>query len=164
MSLKAERKRLFKTYGQLYRWHSADGVNRHECFYCGDSAETLDHAPPLSWVETQDKKAWAKHGVRFVLLPACRHCNSLLGNRPLFRALERAQFIEQALLKRYDKEASLWAPDEIAEMSPEFQRVIAARRKKTNYLLVRVRHAQWRLLQYESFPDDNPDDDLEGQE
>lgn len=151
---KRERDRLLTTYGRLYHWHIPPGEGRHKCFYCGDFAGTADHCPPLSWLESQTTEAWARMGVPFVLISSCSDCNKRLGDRPMFTALERTEYLKAALEQRYEKESTLWSEDELAEMSSEFQRTIKARQAKTKELLVRARHAQWRVLQEESFPEE----------
>ena len=147
-----DRKRLLKQYGHLYRRHAGEGVNWRECFYCSDPSETVDHCPPLSWVESRTAKSWRAAGIPLALMPACRACNGLLGDKPLFTALDRLLSLENALERRYEREAALWSDEEIAEMSPEFQRTIKARRAKTKHLMGRIRHVQWRALNDETFP------------
>jgi hypothetical protein len=116
------------------------------CFYCGDLAGERDHCPPLSWVESRRLSDWKRDGVRFVVVPACGHCNNLLGDRPLFTLVERAEFIERRLETLYEREAALWSEEEIAEMSPEFQRTLRARKRALVLLMDRVRTAQWRCM------------------
>jgi hypothetical protein len=47
------------------------------CAYCGDSADTIDHAVPQSWVV---KRLGNLAGHKFPKVSACVLCNSLLGS------------------------------------------------------------------------------------
>lgn len=147
-----ERLRLVRAYGNRYSRHYHDSVKPWQCFYCGDDAQTLDHVPPLSWVETYSPETWRSHGVPFVLLHVCHDCNSRLSNKPLFTAYERTQALEAKLSALYDRKASLWSDYEIAEMGPSFRASLIEHKAAVRRLADRIRHLQWRLLQHESFP------------
>ena len=142
-----ERRRLLALYGALYKGHEYERMpGSMGCFYCGDSAGTRDHCPPLSWVETKKPARWRADGVHLLLVPACDDCNRRLGDRALFTPLERAEYVRSKLESIYDRQHTMWADDEIAEMGPEFQRTIKARRLQLVALLGRVRAAQWRCV------------------
>jgi len=147
-SKKAERARLSRIYNHLYTPHSFEGQNIRECFYCGDPAETRDHCPPLSWVETRQQDAWRDAGVPFLTVPCCTPCNSLLGGRGLFTLKERVDYVEQRLSIKFDRETTLWSEDEIGEMSPSFQRTLRARQHAVDALAKRVQNAQARSIDY----------------
>lgn len=149
---KTERQRLLSVYGPSYGLHYHDSVQRGTCFYCGDFADTRDHSPPLAWVDSRKLTAWAEDGIPLVLVPSCCDCNSLLGSKPLFTVYERACAVSDTLEKRYEKAAALWTDDEIAEMGESFQRTLKARKADLTFLIDRLRHAQWRTLQHDSFP------------
>lgn len=149
---KQERSKLLKQYGHLYRKHVAEGVSMRECFYCADPADTVDHCPPIAWIDSRAPEAWRSAGIPLALIGACRACNGLLGDKPLFTALDRLLSLENALEKRYEREVALWSDDEIAEMGPEFQRTIKARKAKSNHLLGRIRNVQRRALREDTFP------------
>ncbi len=149
-SKKAERARLSRTYNHLYTPHSFEGQNVRECFYCADPAETRDHCPPLSWVETRKQEAWRDAGVAFVTVPCCAPCNGLLGRKGLFTLKERADYLEQRLSAKFDRESTLWSEDEIDEMGPSFQKTIRARQKAVDDLARRVQNAQARSINYHS--------------
>lgn len=150
-----ERQRLHQTYDHLYDVHYGGADEMHKCFYCSDHADTFDHCPPLSRVESKTTDDWRNSGTYFVKVKACFSCNVMLGNKPFFTLRERAYFLEDALLTKFEKQSKLWTEDEIAEMSPDFQRTIRAKQRDTKQLLARARMVQWRLLQYETFPDEN---------
>lgn len=153
MSLKKlERKRLAATYGRLYQRHRGEGVNRNRCFYCNDPAQTLDHSPPLSWVEAMTVKEWRLRRVPFVLIPACMSCNFKLGDKPLFTAEERVRFIADKLERMYEKNHGLWSKEEIDEMGFSFRALLKEKNRLNELLLSRVRFAQWRGFHAESMP------------
>lgn len=146
-SAKTERKRLQATYGSLCSkvfFEPMPGGNG--CFYCGDHAETIDHCPPLTWVESKRMEDWRRSGVEFVLLPSCGDCNKRLGPKGLFTPMERVSFLRAKLDTLYEHKVTLWSDDEIAEMSPQFQKAIHARRDSLRHLLDRVRGLQWREM------------------
>ena len=89
---------------------------------------------------------WKRDGVEMVTLPACLDCNRTLGERALFTPLLRVQYVVKKLEQKYERKSTLWPEDEIAEMSPEFQRTIRARVGQLRVLLDRLRAAQWREM------------------
>ena len=152
MSKNKERDRLFKTYNSLYSTHFSEDAKRNCCFYCGDVAGTVDHVPPLSWVESKTTKEWKKSKIPFVRIQCCVECNRMLGSKPLFTVYERVEFLEKKLLDQYEKRSTLWSKEEIAEMSAMFQRQIIAKQNQAKQLLARARGLQQRLMKFDSFP------------
>ena len=142
-----ERKRLLAQYGHLYSNHEYERMpGGLGCFYCGEPPSSKDHIPALSAVDLKEPRRWRDDGIKFLLVPSCTHCNSLLGRRQLFTPAARAEYIATRLELTYDRQAALWRDDEIAEMGPEFQRTIRARQRSLSDLLQRVRAAQWRFV------------------
>ena len=138
---------ILRQYGQLYDWHEYERLpGSMGCYYCGDPANTVDHIPPLSAVDTRKTDDWRKDGFKFLKVRCCSACNSSLGPKWLFRPLDRAKYIEERLIRKYEREANLWSEEEIKEMGPEFQRTIRAKKKAAVLLLERLRAAQWRVL------------------
>jgi hypothetical protein len=147
---KADRERLRRTYGSLYRSHHSEfGL----CFYCGAPQQCRDHVPPLAWIEAATLDAWRRSGFFAVTIASCGDCNRRLSDRPLFTALERTEFIATALEREYERRAALWTDEELLELSPEFRRVIRAKREALVALVCRVRYAQQRLVRRHTFPD-----------
>lgn len=142
-----ERIRLLSAYGHLYSRHIADHLPYSlGCFYCADVASDIDHCPPIRWIEAKKPKQWRQSGIEFLTVRACKWCNQKLGAKALFTLGERAEYIEEALMQQYEKEAHLWSEAEILQMSPEFQRTIRARQRATQELLTRARAAEWRKV------------------
>ncbi len=145
------RRRMQSLYGHLYRIHYYDGDSK--CFYCGDFKYTYDHCPPLYYIEAFVAPSEAgKRKYAFWKVGSCKHCNQLLGHRYLPTVFERSCFIARRLEEKYEQRSTLWSPDEAKEMGIHFQRMIAARQEQAKELLSRIRHAQWRSIQTDSFP------------
>lgn len=148
-----QRKHIISIYGHLYKRHLYNVHPASEgCYYCGAGAESIDHMPPLAWVDLlcpSKKMGKGRSKQICLLMAACLDCNQRLGDRPLFSLIERVRHIENSLLKKYENESSLWTDDEINEMGPEFRRTLKARRVKYQWLLQRIRHVQWRVGEIE---------------
>lgn len=154
---KASKKRqeLLTQYRHKYTPHFSE---QGKCFYCGDVATERDHCPPVSWCDVTTEKTWIRFKVIFVTLQCCAPCNLTLGGKPIFTVLDRVIFLEQYLSNKFERIVSLWSNEEIAEMSPEFQRSIRARRKVVNALHARILHVQWRRHHQETHPQAEFDD------
>lgn len=147
-----ERNRLIRTYGHLYSRHMHHSVARHECFYCGEPANALDHCPPLASIEGRSKNYWKKNKIKFLLVPSCTNCNSKLGNREFFSLYERCQYLESKLLSDYEKIHNNWTDEEIEELGYTLKVSVKAYVARSQILLERIRHIQDRMLNHESFP------------
>ena len=92
----ARTKRLLNMsmYDYLY---SIKGDKYGSCTYCGISAETLDHIPPISSVYFLSEKA--KEDFNFYKVPSCLECNSALNNISLLSVSERHSYIRKFLKK-----------------------------------------------------------------
>lgn len=71
------------------------------CFYCGMPADTFDHHPPLSRVD--DYRSLGLRYERFVKVPCCRECNTLLGDSMTNSLLGREQLVKSLLRKKYKR-------------------------------------------------------------
>lgn len=156
MSQKAKRvarSALLSQYGSLYsRWHPDEGAGC--CVYCGETATCLDHCPPLSSADlvVSDRRAREKYDIHFRLFQSCTDCNTLLGDKPFFNLLERAEYVARKLEKEYEKKFTLWSAEEEKPMSPMFKRIIQSRRSALSELSRRARWAQWRLCNLDGTP------------
>ena len=136
-SSKKARLLQLRTYGHLYERADAP---RSVCLYCGDVASTLDHCPPLASAHLWEKSTRSRP--KFLLVPACCECNSLLGDRHLVSLDERVNFVFKRLSTKYERNFVLWPEPDIEEMSPMFQKTIRAKKRSLGLLLTRVRHAE----------------------
>ncbi len=143
------RAQLTKEFGHLYTRLYFDKDTR--CFYCGDYSSCNDHCPPLKWAEVLSSKL-PKDRPAFWLVKSCHNCNAILGSKYLPTVFERAKFITMRLEQKYETRSTLWSEADTAAMSYMFQKIIRAHQANNSLLLERVRHAQWRCTQYDSFP------------
>lgn len=79
------------------------------CFYCSAPADTKDHVPAVSCVHA----VGADQFKDFYVVPACRECNSALGDKWLNTTQDRALFLQTWYRDRY--QAALSTPDWSAE-------------------------------------------------
>jgi hypothetical protein len=147
-----ERKRLYQIYNRLYEMHYSESSSKGCCFYCGEPASTIDHCPPLTWIEAMTVNEWLKAKIPLVKIHSCSDCNKVLGTKPIFTLYERAAYLEKDFLNKYEKQSTLWSNDEIKEMSYMFQLQIKGKIEKAKILLVRARNLQNRLSRPDSFP------------
>lgn len=125
------RKRLKSLYHESYERHPS--LKDYECFYCGMSAETEDHIPPLSLIETfpsYDR----------ILVRSCRSCNGLLGSRPLLSPSTRVEYLIKRYQRRWRKDIDMpnWTDWEIEELSGRLKRqiIIGIKRKERAKLVM----------------------------
>jgi hypothetical protein len=148
--MRSNREEILKLYGSFYDYHYSEiGA----CFYCGDIGGEIDHCPPISWVESRTLTGWREAKIPLVKVSCCGSCNRTLGDKPFFTVYERLRFLVRVLEAEYERRASLWAEEEIKEMSPMFQRMIYAKKAQLIGLHARVRSLQQRLLNTESHPE-----------
>lgn len=111
-------------------------IQNYICFYCGAPADTIDHCPPLSIVDTY------LHYDR-VLLRCCSLCNSLLSHRVLLTPLARCEYLKERYSKRWRKDIEMpyWADDEIEELEGELKREVIKgmkRKERANLVLKNI--------------------------
>lgn len=150
MSKQSEKHRalLIKTYGHLYEKHFS---SRTGCFYCGEPADTIDHCPPISFIDVKDQKWFKSKKIKFYKVSSCFDCNKKLGAKQLLTLQERANFILSRLETSTDK-IVYWSQDEINEMSAMFEKMIQAKKEKNKILFERVRFCQELLVKPDDFP------------
>lgn len=148
--MSSNREDILKTYGSFYEYHYSE---LGACFYCGDLGGEIDHCPPVSWIESRTIVEWRESRIPLVKVSSCSSCNRTLGARPFFTVYERLRFLARVLESEYERRASLWAEEEIREMSPMFQKMIYARKAQLVNLHARVRSVQQRLCNTESHPE-----------
>lgn len=139
------RQRMMSRYDQIYRRIDPfDG----RCVYCGQRASTVDHVPPLESVYGMGSDWYVKRGVRFIKVPACGECNSLLGSRPLETVRERQVFIERQLDKRYEELLTRpkWRLDELEETKGGLQQYLVDQEAKRHWIESRM---EWARLKQE---------------
>jgi hypothetical protein len=119
----------------------ADDFERHlqcACIYCGNTTSmTRDHVVAVSW--TGFKRSYSKGDT----VPACKECNNLLSDKPLFSISSRANFIAQRLQSKYRKilNSPFWDDEELKLMSYEFRVTLKGIRNIKNFIQARIHHA-----------------------
>ena len=91
------RKFLLKKYGHLYRRDFK--FNQEICCYCGERAGCYDHRPAIANCPNMSIKDFLKRGNKFLLIPSCLQCNSLLGSSYFSEILDCLFY----LLNKYQK-------------------------------------------------------------
>jgi hypothetical protein len=147
-----ERNRLYRTYNGLYSRHYIE--EGYTCIYCACPAETLDHVPPLSWVETFGLEALRRSQIPLSTVPCCSECNRLLGARKLITVMDRLEFLEEKYHSLFEKLVR-WSDDELSEMGESFQKSIRAQRYREDELLNKIRAIEQRIVKPWTLPDMN---------
>jgi len=91
-------------------------VSGRLCIYCGQISDTKDHVPAVSTVWAYGTEYFAKLRIPLVAYPACRECNSTLGNRSTrFDLKSRAIHLYEKYRKKYCSllQQPEWEVDEI---------------------------------------------------
>jgi len=88
------------------------------CFYCGDPAETIDHAPAISQVYAWGEDRYRNRGIGLWRVSCCHECNNLLGDRSVSSLQKRAEYVYRELMKRYEKHINQqnWYKEDLDEM------------------------------------------------
>jgi len=110
-----------------------------DCIYCGAPADTKDHIIPLTYLYNGRPKNPKGKGET---VDCCRECNTLLGAKALFSVAERAEYLANALERRYRKvlKAPYWSDEEIEELDGELKQTIKAKQFLREEILERVRN------------------------
>jgi len=97
-----------------------------KCYYCGDSANCMDHCPPLSLVFKVGTQEMIDSGSKLFKIASCNECNLLLGNRDLRTPMERVMYLYGAIQRKHSKALELpyWDDDEYAELDISLTSVI----------------------------------------
>lgn len=96
------------------------------CYYCGDMAQTEDHAFPLVALYTVLSAGDTVATERLITVPACFDCNRRLHDKVFPSLQARKHHIKQALRKRFAKELRMpiWHLDELEALGPTLRSAI----------------------------------------
>ena len=100
MSSKNLRKKKLARYASIYK--KADCPD-NRCIYCGDVSDTVDHVPCLDALYCLGSGFFEDVGIVPQKFPACRECNSFLGNIFLHKLHQRGHYIHDKFMKKYAK-------------------------------------------------------------
>lgn len=145
-----------RIHGHKYKRHFTE--EGYRCFYCGDSAQCLDHVPALSWIDSLDTPYRRTHNIPTSLIPACFECNKALGDKPLHTVVERLDYLESHYDKKFSKQQSLWDEEEIESLGFNLRAMVRHHQGKVMEFLTKLRGVQSRLYKTETFPVFNNED------
>jgi hypothetical protein len=140
---KEHRKHIQRLYGSLYK--RVSGFDLEKCIYCNDVGWCLDHCPPISKVEYLNVDEYKKAGGKFILYPACRLCNSLLGDYGDTDFYNRLEFLLIKYNKRI-KKLPVWTDEEIKQMKGMLKSFIEAKRHKYSSLDIKIKAIQGKII------------------
>ena len=103
------------------------------CVYCGWDADTVDHVLPRAWSGEAGRAA-------VPTVPACRDCNSRLGNRHAPTIGERRRLVWESLERKHRKllRCPGWTDDEIDEFGPRMRAEMESREAKRRMVRYRL--------------------------
>jgi hypothetical protein len=94
------------------------------CCYCGDPATGQDHVFPVAALNKL-VAAGASKLPRDILriVPSCRECNSLAGDRIFYTFEEKRLYVKAKIGARYSQQLDMpdWDPEELAELQGRMQ-------------------------------------------
>lgn len=132
----------------LYVAERLDDIDLTRCYYCGETADSVDHVVPQSMLRTlstlEDEYTsaiLARHGRRMTV-PACIECNVLLGNKYFITLAERKAHLKQRLRVRYRKLLATpdWTDTELGRLGDRMQGYVIASVVKRDIVLKRIRY------------------------
>lgn len=109
------------------------------CVYCGEPAECGDHLFPVAAMQGRCKDNLPP-SVLLVVVPACTECNGIAHARVFNSLEEKRSYIQWRLRRKYNELSSWkdWSKEEFAELCPNLQSTILAKRKKKEKLRRRM--------------------------
>lgn len=93
---------------------------KHQCAYCGDLADTIDHTTPR-WFVNGNYELIKRFGL--VKVYSCMECNLMAGKVIDRDWPARKRRIAKAIRKRYFRvlQTASWGEDELAELGPNLR-------------------------------------------
>lgn len=148
------REQLIKQHNHKYiRHYTNEG---YYCFYCGDPADTLDHVPPLSVIDSMPYEQRKRFEIPAVLVPCCSECNGALGDRRLTTVQDRLNFLESYYDAFFKKQQAMWHEEEIKQLGYTLQVGVRARQERLQRYIHKIRGIQRRSLFVETHPTFEP--------
>lgn len=94
-----------------------------KCIYCGMSATTRDHFIPWSYNHSSSEKRTYNNDD---VLPCCRECNILAGNKIFETLEEKRYFIHARIATKYKKVLAMpfWTEEEVNELSGKMKKTV----------------------------------------
>lgn len=130
-----------KRYNHLYLYEEPFGAG--VCVYCGDSATTVDHIIPLSYIASlgdvlPENRRSLQRGLKTV--PACRDCNNRLHSFVGFSITEKRKELRRRLRTRFAKLIGEydWEDSELEKMGHSLSSYIRSQEMRRRHLLARL--------------------------
>jgi len=97
---------------------------------------TRDHVIPTSYL--REKRRFSGDW----LVPACRDCNSLIGDELIFNVPDRAAWVAAILRRKFRRllQSRQWSDDEIAELGTSLRSAVILDREKRKETARRLEH------------------------
>ncbi len=91
------------------------------CVYCGNTANTIDHAPAII-----NSYCYGLSDILHLEVPCCQVCNSTLGSIEKHSLRSRSQYLYDTILKQHKSilNSVEWLPSELRDLSIETRRQI----------------------------------------
>lgn len=117
--------------------------SRFRCIYCNEPANSRDHVVPRSYANELGQSFDKKN-----VVPSCKNCNAILGNKPYFTISERAGYIARRLyIKGTKLRRTAWTGEEAKkELDGKLRRKILGYIKAADKSARRVKHAELVML------------------
>ena len=130
-----------KQFGHKYKLYCPDEDKRFICFYCGDSAPTIDHVPSLNCIHDLRLEYEIEN---YFKVPCCSECNSFASDEPHLDIFERRNFIKEKIKKKYKRILMLpdWDDNEINSMGPSFRKSLKAQMDYKYFIAYRLLYGE----------------------
>lgn len=124
------------------------------CFYCGDTANSLDHLVPRCTIRTSSRFLRNQGKEPGEKVAACKECNSLLSDFPFKDLGIRADFVLQKLKKRYKKLLSFTLDyDDFLDIGPGLLSYFNETIRRQEFAKERIAHCDMIVKSYHPFPE-----------
>lgn len=116
------------------------------CYYCGEPADSVDHARPqsldraLQALDAADRALVISRQPRRELVPACRDCNSVLGKKWFGTLAERRAYVKERLRARNARllGSPSWSKDEIDTLGRTLRSAVELQQRKREVIQRRL--------------------------
>lgn len=144
------RKKLVQLHNHKYERHyTPEGFY---CFYCGDPADTLDHVPSLSSIDTMDYQYRKRHRIPAITVACCSACNGATSSRRLDTVQDRLLYLESFYQRIFEKSSKTWSQDEIDELGPSLKNFVKSSQERLQRYVHKIRGIQRRFILVETHP------------
>ena len=91
----------------------------NSCTYCGETAVSLDHVIPRSFLSSRKRSSSPSREPGFKV-PSCTQCNSILGSRIFDNLVERKAYVHERLKVKLRKHSATvaWDDEDMEELGP----------------------------------------------